>query len=159
MNSNCPIPTRFFRIAPILLLAVLLAGCGGGGGGSTTSTGNGGNADRPNAEGTIVLESVLARAVPASITHFRISGFDSQQSLTYGPRIAPKATRVEFENVPITTRTVKLEYLQDSVVRGVWTGSVSVSVGQTTLITNPAFLDVESQLVSIEISPPQPRVV
>lgn len=158
MNSNCPIPTRFFRIAPILLLAVLLAGCGGGGGGSTTSTGNGGNADRPNAEGTIVLESVLARAVPASITHFRISGFDSQQSLTYGPRIAPKATRVEFENVPITTRTVKLEYLQDSVVRGVWTGSVSVSVGQTTLITNPAFLDVESQLVSIEISPPQPRV-
>lgn len=147
--------------ASIFLTLACLAGCGGGGGGSSTSGSAGGGSSTsvtipppaPSTVGRIVLNSVLARAIPSTIDTLIFRGLDAQGNAIYGPVTQAKAATIVLENVPIAVRTLEIDYLQTGVVRGRTSQSVQVSAGQDTRIQDPNFQDVTYALTQIRLDP------
>ena len=147
-----------YRHSTCLLIALtFLAGCGGGGGAASTGTGGSSTSSvsipppAPNTVGRIVLNSVLARAIPATVDTLVFRGLDAQGSQLYGPVSQAKATTIVLENVPIAVRTLEIDYLQDGVVRGRASQSVQVTAGQDTRISDPNFNDVTYALTQIRL--------
>ena len=131
-----------FRICFIFCLVVLaLNGCGN----SFQDVTSGQTPPTPRGEtATVRVDHVLARAVPSSVDTFRFSGTDQQGQPTFGPITRPRASSVTLLNVPVQTRTVLIEYLNQNSAIGRFSAEVSLSSGQTFVITNPAWQDVDS---------------
>ncbi len=148
---------HFQHLAALGLLA-LLSGCGGGGssaGPSGPPSGSGAPAPTQVSESfaTIVLQSVLERAIPATIDSLVFRGLNAQGSVLFGPETRAKAPRIELERVPLGVTQLQIEYFQGTVVRGRTTVPVTLRVGQSLLIDSPAFSDVVYPLSSISLTP------
>jgi len=144
--------------ASILITLACLTGCGGGG--STSSGSSGGSTSSvsipppaPATVGRIILNSVLARAIPSTIDTLIFRGLDAQGTQVYGPVSQPKAATIVLENVPIAVRTLEIDYLQTGVVRGRASLAVQISPGQDTPIQDPNFNDVTYALTQIRLNP------
>lgn len=134
----------------------LLTGCGGGGGGSSSAPAQVSSAPAPAGESfaQIVLQSVLERAIPATIDTLVFRGLNPQGSVIFGPETRAKAPRIELERVPLGVTQLHIEYFQGTIVRGRVTLPVTLRVGQSLLIESPAFSDVVYPLASISLTPP-----
>ena len=149
--------TRIFRTLIVALLALLVASCGGGGGSSSGSTvaENSASAAKPGvALGSLRMQFALLRAIPSTVEQIRVSGFDSQGQLQFGPRTVTKASVVEFDDVPVTVVTIQFDLLKNGVVVGTGSRGVVIEAGATTTIEDPDFVDVEVELTSLNISGP-----
>ncbi|MCW5867863.1 MAG: Ig-like domain-containing protein [Candidatus Eremiobacteraeota bacterium] len=93
------------------------------------------------------------RAIPQDISSLRITGLGGARQVTFGPATYAKAARIVVTGVPVNTVEIHIEYLRNGVLRGIYTGPVSLQAGQDFVLNDPAFLDVEAQLVRLEISP------
>ncbi|MBX3169253.1 MAG: VCBS repeat-containing protein [Candidatus Eremiobacteraeota bacterium] len=145
---------------PFLVAALLcLAGCGGGGGSTTGSTGSGGSSSvsipppPPSTVGRIILNSVLARAIPNTIDTLGFRGLDAQGTRVFGPVFHARAATIVLENVPIAVRTLEIDYLQNGVLRGKASQPVQVSASQDTQIQDVHFTDVTYALTQIRLDP------
>ena len=141
----------------ICLLVVFIVGCGGGGGGGSSASQSGSTATvsgSPNT-GTIVLQQTLLRAVPSSVNLIRCTGFDSLGATRYGPQTFNKAPRIELVDVSTAVTRLQIEYLQDDTVVGMGVIPVVVSVGETVVVAEPAFEDVNVVVDSIVVTPVQ----
>lgn len=132
-----------------LLLCLLSVGCSDSHVMPTSGTG-----DRARQQtGTLRIESVLAKAVPSKVTRLRISGFDTSDRLVFGPIIEAKAAVVVLEEVPIAVVRVQIEYLLDGRIVGIGSSRVAIAPGQVTTLTDPDFLSLEEELISLAVSP------
>ncbi|MEW6283772.1 MAG: Ig-like domain-containing protein, partial [Candidatus Eremiobacterota bacterium] len=142
------------RLSILLLLAVLAAACGED---SVTTAVGGGTAQGPT--GTVVVRLVLqSRAVPAVITHLRFYGLDAAGNFTFGPIVQPRAVTHTLTGVPTSTVTLRIEYLQNGVVRGLGSPPVQVPANGTVEVVDPPFEDVGDTVQRLEITPLAPRV-
>ena len=80
-------------------------------------------------------------------------GLDSQGTVVYGPVLRAKAAVIALEGVPVSVRTLEIDYLQGSVVRGRGTQPVVVSSDRDTLVEDPTFSDVTYALQQIHVVP------
>ena len=147
----------------MISILVCLAGCGGGGSTSGGSTGSGSSnssnsapipGPNPQMVGRIVINSVLARTIPNSIDTLVFRGLDAQGTLVYGPISQAKVATILLENVPLSVRTLEIDYLQAGVVRGRASQGVQVVAGQDTQIQDVNFSDVTYALTQIQLDPP-----
>lgn len=147
--------TKFdnLKVFFLILISLLLVGCGGGGSDSVTSgtASSGGSSGTVTSVGTVRIQSILARSVPQAVTDFRVSGFDSNGGLLYGPVIEPKAATLELV-VPTAVVRIQLEYLIGADVVGLASIPVTVVESQTTEIANPEFQDVDTALTTLSLS-------
>lgn len=144
--------------ASIFITLACLAGCGGGGSTGTGSSGGSSSSvsippPAPTTVGRIILNSVLARAIPSTIDTLIFRGLDAQGTQIYGPVSQPKAATIVLENVPIAVRTLEIDYLQTGVVRGRASLPVQVFPGQNTPIQDPNFTDVTYALTQLHLDP------
>ncbi len=107
----------------------------------------------PEATGRLQVNQVLLRAVPDSITHLRVTGYDQDFQVRFGAQTRPKSTSVLFEPLPISVRVVLIEYLASGQLRGIGQHQVQILANQTTILNNPHFFDVTSELVGLEVTP------
>ncbi len=157
---------RSAKLKWILILSMLiLAGCssGGGGGGEGVSVDRPGGNTGPSETGTLIVrQTLLNRAVESEIDSVRISGYtvleESDDPFTfnpdvaiYGPVIRPKAATYTLEDVPTRVRSIRLDYLQDGSVRGVYSQTVSIQPGIPFEITDPNYLDLAGLFTRIEL--------
>lgn len=133
----------------ILLLALALAGCSGGSDSGTA--GGGGATGQPT--GTVVTNFTLLRAVPSNITDYRFFFFNAGGNVVFGPTTVAKATQVTLTGVPTTATTMRIEYLQDGTIRGIASLAVVVTQGGTTIVNDPPFQDVGSQVQAVIVTP------
>lgn len=147
---------RQIRIALSTLLTLICLGCGGGSSTSAPAT-TGGSNNASVVTGTVRLQSVLARTVPSTVTHFRATGFDLNGAVQFGPETVSKATTVEFI-VPVTVTRLQIEYLAGSQVVGIGSSTVAVVASQVTELANFDFQDVNVALNQLSLNPPAPSL-
>lgn len=96
---------------------------------------------------------ILSRALPGYIAQVRYTGLSATGATVFGPRTFAKAAEITLSDVPVETATIRMEYLQNGVVRGLGLVSVTLRTGATFLIDDPPFQDVQAVLLSLLISP------
>ena len=112
----------------------------------------------PPPTGTLRLQLPLERAIPAAIEQLRITLFDVQGRVVFGPVVRPKAPVIEFVDVPVSAVTLQIDFLDGARVAATGTRAVTISAGQTTFVENFEFSDVPVVLQEIVISPASPSV-
>lgn len=146
----------------VLITLAYLTGCGGAGSSSSngSSSSSGGSTSSvsipppaPTTVGRIVLNSLLARAIPTTIDTLVFRGLNGEGEQIFGPVSQPKAATIVLENVPIDVRILEIDYLQNGTVRGRTSQAVQVSPGQDTRIQDPDFTDVTYALSQIRLDP------
>ena len=149
----------FIRFLWLVLVVSLLAGCGGGGGGGGAGVPPAGSGRitppvvTPPPTGTLRLQLPLERAVPAAIEQLRITLFDVQGRVVFGPVVRPKAPVIDLDDVPVSGVTLQIDFLEGARVAGTGTRSVTINQGQKTTIENFDFSDVPVVLQEIVVSP------
>lgn len=141
---------RFSRLFLFFFLAwsaLFSVGCGGS---DETFVATGTSNPSP---ASLRIRSVLARAVPANVTDLRITGFDSEQRVLYGPVTRAKAAEILLENVPVAVRRVQIEYLDDGTLVGIGSSLVTLQPGQVTDLVDPDFADVIAGLSLLSVTP------
>lgn len=115
----------------------------------------------PNGEAEtaeIVVRSILARAVPASVTSLRFTATDADGNRVFGPETRAKAAVIRLV-VPITAKNLQIEYLEGDTVVGLFNQELDLSAGETFTINDPDFVDVNVvTLESITIDPSSPSL-
>ncbi len=140
----------------LFLLLLVLSSCGGGGGsvaGTSSSRSGGSNNSSIPELGRIVVESILARAIPGRVTTLSFRGLDRSGQLIYGPTLRPKASRIVLEGVPVAVTQLEIGYLEGSILRGTGLVAVEVRAGAETLVEDPSFTDVTYDLTAITLTP------
>ena len=109
--------------------------------------------------GTITVRQSLLRAVPASVTEQRFTGFADAETVVYGPEQRSKATVVTLEDVPVTVKTLQIEYFSNATLIGIGAVPVDLTAGETLEVIDPPFQDVTLSvtLESLQISPGSAR--
>lgn len=126
-------PQRWLMLA-LCLLTTFFAGCS-----SDDGDGSGFVDDNVTPTSTIVYNTVLARAVPNSVTTYRFTGRDASDAIVFGPAMAPKQASLTLI-VPQTLVNLNVDYLNSAnEVVGVVNLDVNLSTGQTVTITDPDF--------------------
>lgn len=152
--------TSFTRIVTLFFTLLFVAGCGGGGGGtgSSAAPNSGGSAalganpgNTPVPTATLRLDFALERSVPKAVSEIRLSGFNSQGALVYGPVTRAKQTTLVFENVPLSVVSIQLDYLQGNDIFASGTTSVSLQPDQELILEDLGFDTLEAQLESIRL--------
>lgn len=140
----------------LLLLGLALSGCGGGGGGGN-SPATGGQSAPPPTTATLQFDfDLAARQVPVDVQHLRISGYNQQGILVYGPVTRGKASQIVLTNVPVEVTSVRVEYLDGAeVVVGLYAEGVELAPGVTKVIVDPPYEDFNNppSLSRIEVAP------
>lgn len=139
------------KVILISLLAFILAGCGSSND-DFVQTGNGNN--QPTAH-VVINNQILARAVPATVTQFRVTLLNSSQAVVFGPLTFAKAPQIAFDTPALGNLTLRLEYLTGNSVVGLFETPVTLVAGQT-LTLNPNdldFIDASGLLESISVTP------
>ena len=93
--------------------------------------------------GTVVVtHRLLARAVPADVTHIRYTGKNAKGEVHYPATRRPKAATVQLSQVPTSVTQLQIELLSNDTLVG--QGNVAVSVVANGIVTvqDPAFSDV-----------------
>lgn len=139
----------------LAVLGLLVSGCGGSGGDSFSAQAPATNSVGP--QGTVRIQSVLARAVPSSVTDFRISGFDLNGNLLFGPVVRAKAATIELTMSTAVTR-IQIEYLVGSNAVGLTSQTVVIQTDQVALISDPPFQDISTSLSQITLTPNNPSI-
>lgn len=150
-----------FRVslALMVLVALLAPGCGSGGGSTSSAPGAGTGAGGGGQAATVVLQSTLASrdartAVPAEVTHIRVTGLDSSGRILYGPTVYPKAASITILDVPLAVTSLGFEYLSmgaDGLLTGTYRQSVILLAGTTLLIQDPPITPVS--VTALAVSP------
>ena len=111
-----------FKLFLILLLS-LLAGCGGSGtpllssAGADPAFGEGLSSTQATPTSTVRIQSVLGQIeVPLGRTAIRATGYDSNGNPVYGPVTEEYSPLVDFQEVPVTTLSMTLEWLNGDQV-------------------------------------------
>jgi hypothetical protein len=73
---------------------------------------------------------------------------DSSDTVIFGPTTQPAASSITLTDVPITVVKLRIEYLGNGVVIGLFETPVTVPAGGTVTLTDPAWTDVAPQAVS-----------
>ncbi len=126
----------------LLLFLLLLSGLSLSGCGSSFQDQPTGGTPPPTGSATIVVNHVLARAVPSTIEGYRFTGADAQGQVVFGPLSRPRTASVTLANVPLTTKAFTIEYLSSGQIVGRFQVAVTLSAGQTLVIDDPAWQDV-----------------
>lgn len=101
----------------------------------------------------VIIESVLARVVPANVTALRFTATDAAGNRVFGPEVRQKAGRIVLV-VPVTAKNIQIEYLEGDTVVGIYEQALDLVAGGTTVINDPAFVDVTVvSLQSIVVNP------
>ena len=132
-----------YRVFPfLLLLALLFSGCGSDNHQFVLTNPSGGAA--PLATARIRVNSVLARSIPTSIDSLRFTGVDASGQALFGPETRVKAATIILESVPLTVRTLLIEYLDNGRIVGQARVSVNLSANETLTIEDPVWANVET---------------
>lgn len=115
---------RYLPLA-LLIVSILVSGCG-------DSVSDFAVTPPPGETATIRLVSVLERSVPAQVTHIRLTGFDAEGQVRHTPEPRGKAATIDFEQVPISVKSVKLELLKNGQSVGTASTPVTLEKGQVT---------------------------
>lgn len=99
------------------------------------------------ATGNVRLEFILERAVDRSVTGFRCSGRDANGTEVYGPFRRDRGREFLFEDVPISVVVFRIEYLLDDIPVGESNVGLVIVPGQTTVISDPDYVDLPLSLV------------
>lgn len=146
-------PARLPALALLMaLVATLLFSCGEGSSSSISRVGNQNPAELAPG-GEIVLRSTLQRAVPSEVVNIRFTGFDSNGAQIYGPELREKAPEIVLRDVPLTVVLLRIEYISNSDVIGVFLVKVALSPAQYVQFSDPDFSDV-GNVVALRIDPP-----
>ncbi|MCE7874197.1 hypothetical protein DYH09_28020 [bacterium CPR1] len=106
----------------------------------------------------IVIRSVLARVIPASVTRLRFTATDEAGNVVFGPELRDKAAVITLI-VPITTRKLTIEYLEGDKVVGLFNQALDLTAGESFTINDPDFVDVNVvTLQSITVNPSDPSL-
>lgn len=123
----------------LAFLAILLVvGCGS----SSNDFVSGGTVTPAESTGSIQVEQTLLRAVTTFVTDIRYTGIRPDQSIGYGPVVREKAATTVLEGVPTSVTSLRLEYLNGESVIGRFEIAVVVTANQTTVLSDPAWLNV-----------------
>lgn len=91
--------------------------------------------------GNILINYVLARAIPTSVTTLEYSGFTRQGYLTYTENSA-RTAQVRLAGVPVNVVRLQIDLISNGALIGRASVPVEVVKDQTTTIGDPAFQDV-----------------
>lgn len=139
----------------LLFLCLCFYACTGDDTSTTNNTGN--TVTGPT--GTIDVQfRLLQRAVPTNITTFRFTGLDAAGKYTYGPEVRSKTDQVTLTGVPTTTAILRIEYLENGVLRGIGDTPVTVPENGTVQVIDPDFQDVGQLVQRLEITPLSPDI-
>jgi calcineurin-like phosphoesterase family protein len=128
--------------ATIIIIALFLVSCGDGNGGVNATSGSAPSTTGVTTFQIVHNDQVLGRTFDDQVSHFSVSFFNDFGTKVYGPAIEPQAASILLENVPVDSKTIGIEYLdQDSAVHTFRT-SVKLEEGQHEVLTNPAFVDL-----------------
>lgn len=148
--------THLTRSLIFFLTSLFLIGCGGGGGGGGgSSTGGVQNAATT---GNATFNFVLLRSVPAAVTNIEFTGLTANNAVVYGPVTRAKATPITLQNIPLTVTNFRLRFIEGGIPTGEGLVPVSLSAGQTTVITDPSFNNVTST-GNVTVTPSNSSVV
>ena len=120
------------------LAIFFVVGCGS----SSNDFVSGGTATPAESTGSIQVEQTLLRAVTTFVTDIRYTGIRPDQSIGYGPVVREKAATTVLEGVPTSVTSLRLEYLNGESVIGRFEIRVVVTANQTTVLSDPAWLNV-----------------
>ncbi len=149
-------PVRKFIVFAIALLCAVLCSCGGTD--ITGTSGGGGNLNPPVQTAEIVVQSVLARVIPANVTGLRFTATDAAGNVVFGPDLRAKAAVIRLI-VPITARNLTIEYLEGDTVVGLFNQALDLVAGQSFTINDPDFVDVNVvTLQSLTLNPTNPSL-
>lgn len=101
-----------------------------------------------SATANVVVNSVLLKAVPRSVTSLRLTGSNSAGTVLYGPATQNKAQSVTFSGVPVDVTSVKLEYLSGSELVGVFTTPVQLTADGTVVLNDPNYQAVQTPVAT-----------
>ena len=91
--------------------------------------------------GNVVINYVLARAVPTAVSTVEYSGFNQQGYLTYTEN-SPRQSQVRLTGVPVNVVRLQIDLISNGALVGRGTIPIQVGSGLTTTISDPAFQDV-----------------
>lgn len=128
------------------LVAVLISGCGGGGGGTSTSagasSGGGGSSSSVVQTRTLTLtHSVTPRALPSSVLSLRLTGYDENNSVVYGPALLLFAPTLQV-SVPLSLKRLQIEYLNAGGVFGRFDWTPNFDSQGNAVLSDPGWSDV-----------------
>lgn len=126
----------------LLASALLCAGCATNDGGDASLTAAPSSQVSQSTGTVIVTHRLLARAVPADVTHIRYTGKSATGDVHYPSTRRPKAATVELSQVPTSVTQLQLELLSNDTLVGQGSVAVSVVANQTVTVQDPTFSDV-----------------
>lgn len=126
----------------LLASALLCAGCATNDGGDASLTAAPSSQVSQSTGTVIVTHRLLARAVPADVTHIRYTGKSATGDVHYPATRRPKAATVELSQVPTSVTQLQLELLSNDTLVGQGSVAVSVVANQTVTVQDPTFSDV-----------------
>ncbi len=148
---------RKFLVLSIVLFCAALCACSGSDVGGTLAGGNL-NPIPQVQTAEIVVRSVLARVIPASVTSLRFTATDAAGNVVFGPELRAKAAVITLV-VPITARNLTIEYLEGDTVVGLFNQALDLTAGGSFTINDPDFVDVNVvTLQSITVNPSNPSL-
>ena len=140
--------------AACILLSVGLAGVGCGSGSNSyvaTQTNNGTVAPQlgpgpgpaiPNQGlGNVLVNFLLARAVPSNVTSLEITGLSAENFVLFTATSA-RQSQVSLVNVPTSVTTLQIDLLANGALIGRGSIPVSIVAGQTITVNDPNFQDI-----------------
>lgn len=99
------------------------------------------------------LDFVLARSIPSVVDQLRLTGFDANGQVVYGPAVRPKSSSIVLSDIPITTTLLQIEYLAGGNVIGLARLPVALQAGQTLVVNDPPYADVSDQIQELRVQP------
>lgn len=99
----------------------------------------------------MIIQQTLLRSVPARVTSQRFTFFNAQETVVHGPITRPKQSTIRFENVPVTTTRLQIEYLAGSEIVGLGGLPLNLDPAEELITSEPPFQDIIANLVSLEL--------
>lgn len=140
----------------ILLVSMLLGGCSSGG--STAGAPAPGNPPTETvtaATADILVKHVLNRSVPQQVKSLRFTARDRQNHGLFSTDAMALVAEIRLSPVPVGSSELLIEYLDDQGrLLGVYLAALSLIQGQTFVVEDPGFQDVEEAVTSLVVTPP-----
>lgn len=148
---------RNHRLLLILLVSIFLGGCTSGSSTAGPAPAPTTTNDGPTAD--VLVMHVLNRAITAPISSLRFTARDGQNHVLFSTSLMPVQDQIRLTPVPVQATELLIEYLDaQGLLLGVYLAPLQLVEGQTYVVNDPGFLDVQEAVVALDVTPLNPSL-
>jgi uncharacterized protein YkwD len=100
----------------------------------------------------VLFQFLLARTLPIDVATVEFTGLGNGNEVLFGPENHNKAASITLNNVPLAVTAIRFRLFQGNTLRGHGLVPVSLTGGQTAVVTDPDFTPV-AQPTSVSVTP------